>query len=134
MEEYKLWQMKASDDLNWTKHNVEAGVYYGACFTAHQTIEKALKSFILFKKGSLRKIHDLRALLEDCVELDSSFEELREKVITVIPYYIETRYPLYEDVVIFTKTMAEEAYAFAKDIVIFVDQRLPSDEDTEKSS
>lgn len=124
MEEYKLWYKQAEDDLAWTKHNIDGKIYYGACFTAHQSIEKALKAFILFKKGSLRKIHDLRALLEDCISIDSTFEILREKVLTVVPYYIETRYPLYEDVVIFREAMAEEAYEFAKDIVGFVEEKL----------
>ena len=38
MEESKLWIEKAKDDLAWTGHNIGSGVYYGACFTAHQSI------------------------------------------------------------------------------------------------
>lgn len=124
MEESKLWIEKAKDDLDWTGHNIESGVFYGACFTAHQSIEKSLKAFVISKTGTLRKMHDVRALLEDCITIDPSFEGLREKVLTVLPYYIETRYPMYEELVVFTKEMAEEAYEYAQDIYTFVNGKI----------
>jgi len=40
MEEYKDWIKKAKDDLNWTKHNIESKIYYGACFTSQQAAER----------------------------------------------------------------------------------------------
>jgi len=85
---------------------------------------KSLKAFVLSKTGTLRKMHDLRALLEDCITTDQSFESLREKVLTVLPYYIETRYPMYEELVVFTKEMAEEAYEYAQDIYTFVNDKI----------
>lgn len=49
MEEYKRWIGKAQDDLRWTKHNLNGAVYYGACFTAQQSAEKAFKGYLNFK-------------------------------------------------------------------------------------
>jgi len=72
MDEYKLWLQKAKEDLLWTANSLEGKIFYGACFTAHQATEKALKSFLLFHKKPLRKVHDLRALLEDCIYLKTA--------------------------------------------------------------
>lgn len=124
MEEYKLWLAKARDDLRWTEESLKAEVFYGACFTAHQVAEKALKSFLLFHKKKLRKIHDLLALLEDCITIDEDFEQLREFAEVLFPYYIETRYPIYEELVEFTREQAKEAYQRAEEIVSFVESKL----------
>lgn len=124
MEEYELWLHKAEDDLAWTQDNVKAGVYYGACFTAHESAEKALKAFLLYKKRRLRRIHDLNALLEDCSEIDKGFEKLREAVEFLLPFYIETRYPIYEELVEFDEKQAAEALEKAKEVVEFVKERI----------
>ena len=93
MEEYKLWLKKARDDLRWTKHNIEAKEFAGACFSAQQAAEKALKAFIVFHNKKLRKVHDVEALLESCVEIDSKFKSLQKLARILFPYYVETRYP-----------------------------------------
>jgi HEPN domain-containing protein len=60
------WLNKAEDDLGWTKSNIKEKVWYGACFTAHQSVEKSLKSFLLANNEAVAKIHDLNALVERC--------------------------------------------------------------------
>lgn len=124
MEEFKTWLDKAEDDLKWTKHNLDGEIYYGACFTSQQAVEKALKGFLLFKGQKLRKVHDLLALFEDCIGVDSSFEEFRPEIEVLSRYYITTRYPIYEDLVIFSKRDAEEAYEQAEKIIEFIRQKL----------
>lgn len=124
MDEYKLWLQKAKEDLLWTENSLEGKIFYGACFTAHQAAEKALKSFLLFHKKPLRKIHDLRALLEDCIKIDKDFETLRDSVITISPYYIETRYPLYEELASFSEKEARVAYNLATEVIEFVERKI----------
>ena len=80
MEEYKLWLKKTREDLRWTKHNLEVKEYSGTCFSAQQAVEKSLKAYLLFKGKSLRKTHDVIALLKDCIEVDDSFEELEDMI------------------------------------------------------
>lgn len=121
MEEYKLWLKKAHDDLRWTKHNIEAKEYSGACFSAQQAAEKALKAFIVLHNKHLKKIHDVEALLESCVKIDSKFGALRKPAKILFPYYIETRYPLGEELVYFDKPKANEAYLAAEEIIKFVE-------------
>lgn len=47
MREYFVWFEKAKDDLQWTEANIRENIYYGACFTAQQAAEKALKAFVV---------------------------------------------------------------------------------------
>ncbi len=126
MEDYKNWIQIARDDLNWTKHNLEGKIYYGACFTAQQAAEKILKAFLLANNQRLRKIHDLRALLEDCILINKDFEKLRKDTIKITPYYVQTRYPadldLYSS---YNEMQAKDAYESAKRIVKFVERKIP---------
>lgn len=124
MEEYKLWLQKAKEDLLWTESSLEGKIFYGACFTAHQAAEKALKSFLLFHEKPLRKVHDLRALLENCIKIEKDFETLRKSIITISPYYIETRYPIYEELASFGEKEARVAYDLATKVIEFVERKI----------
>lgn len=66
----------------------------------------------------------MRVLLNDCVVLDKKFETLREKTLLLIPYYIETRYPGFDDFGSFSKQNAKEAYEAAKEIITFIQKRI----------
>ena|SRR3989344_8100744 len=124
MEEYKLWFKKANDDLRWTKHNIETGEYSGACFSAQQTTEKALKAYLLYKEEHLRKTHDIVRLLEDCIEFDKTFKKLEKLVETLFPYYATTRYPFDNELFTFSKERAKGAFDAAKRIIEFVRSKL----------
>lgn len=124
MEDYKLWFNKAKDDLNWAEENIKSQVFYGACFAAQQAAEKALKSFLLKNSTELRKIHDIVALLEDCSKIDNDFEKLRLSCETLFPYYVETRYPLGDDLVSFNEQKAQEALKAASEVINFVKNKI----------
>ena len=118
------WIDKAEDDLKWTKSNIKEKVWYGACFTAHQSVEKSLKSFLLSKNKAINKIHDLSALVERCKEIDSDFEELVDNVILISDYYINSRYPDAGDFFDYSKENSIEAYEVAKEVFEFVSKKL----------
>lgn len=120
----KAWLAKARDDIKWTEANLREGIWYGACFTSQQAAEKALKAYVIHKKGNAKKIHSLVALLEECKKLDNSFEELRHKCNKLTVYYAPTRYIDVVDYAEFTEEKAREAYKFAKEIVNFVGKKL----------
>ncbi len=124
MVTYRPWIEKAKDDLNWTKHNIESKIYYGACFTAQQAAEKALKSFLIFHQKPLRKIHDLRALIEDCILIDKAFDQIKESAIKLNSYYSESRYPDFAMFSTFTESQAKEAFESAETIIIFIEKKL----------
>ena len=124
MEEYKNWIKKAKDDLNWTKHNLESKIYYGACFTAQQSAEKALKGYLIFCGKPLRKIHDLAALIDDCINIDKEFYPLRKEAKILNSFYTESRYPDFAMFSTFTEAQAKEAFESAGKIVIFIEKKL----------
>lgn len=124
MEEYSIWLNKAQDDLKWTQHNLTGSIWYGACFTAQQAAEKALKAYLLSKRKSLRKVHDLGALLEDCTHIDTRFERLRSIIASLAAYYITTRYPVYEDLAQFSEEQARRAFTDASTVVAFVEKHI----------
>jgi len=124
MEEFNTWLQKAQEDLKWTQHNLNGSIWYGACFTAQQVAEKSLKAYLLFHKIPLRKIHDLSALLEECIQINREFETLHSSVSTLASYYITTRYPVYEDLAQFSKDQAHSALQEATSIFSFVSKQI----------
>lgn len=123
-ESHKKWLKFAKDDLLWTKANIEGKIWYGACFTAQQSVEKALKAYLVSKNQKLRKIHDLVTLLDSCIALDRSFEQFREQCLELTVYYFTTRYPDTIGLLDFTEQRARQAWAFTEQIIEFVEKKL----------
>lgn len=121
---YEKWLRYALDDLSWTESNLKEQVWYGACFTAQQSAEKALKAYLIKQGKDIKKIHDLGALLELCTQLDASFEQLRQGCLTLTAYYVQSRYPDITEFIDFTEEKAKEAYEFAEKIVKFVEDKF----------
>lgn len=122
--EYKLWLNRAEDDILWTKSNIKEGIYYGACFTAQQAVEKALKAYLLYQEGRFDKVHDLVKLIDECIVFETQFQLYREKVAKLSVYYVQTRYPDISELDRFSKSDAQEAYASANEIVAFVRNKV----------
>lgn len=88
------WIDKAEDDeLSIKAILKERGAPSTVCFLSQQMGEKYLKAFLVFNQKSFPKIHHLDRLLELCIEIDGNFKELKEEIILLSDYYIETRYP-----------------------------------------
>ncbi|MSQ14934.1 MAG: HEPN domain-containing protein [Dehalococcoidia bacterium] len=120
----RQWLTRAVDDLSWTQANISSEIWYGACFTAQQAAEKALKAYIASQGKSVIRTHDLNALLQECVEADTIFEQFRRECATLTDYYVTTRYPDIAQYVDFTEYKAKEAFGFAERIVMFVREQL----------
>ena len=78
------------------------------------------------QEKNIKKIHDLRALIEECIKIDESFEQLRNPCVTLNAYYAPTRYPDIAEFIDFTQEKAQEAYLLAKEVVDFVKAKLES--------
>ena len=93
-EEVKRWWDVAKEDYDTAKFNFEGEDYRATTFLCQQSVEKALKAFMLKKSGKIRKIHDLVELGKNA-DLPSEF--LNEaKQLTLA--YIYARYPDIEEV------------------------------------
>ena len=123
-KEYVLWLNKAKDDLKWTEANIREKIYYGACFSAQQSAEKALKAYLVFKKGRFGKIHDLVSLLGHCSRINKNFTLFKKKVAKISRYYIQSRYPDIGDLDMFTEKEASEAFEIAEEVVSFIGDQI----------
>ncbi len=90
------WVEKAEEDyratlsLNRLKKYPVHGV---VCFHAQQCIEKYLKAILEKNALTVRKIHALTILLEECSALHPFLSSMREDMIRLSTYAVEFRYP-----------------------------------------
>lgn len=115
------WLAKAEEDFLFAKRDLEDEDTFFAllCFHFHQSAEKYLKAFCLFHDLPLRKVHDLIELLELGLTKDAEIDSLREAIIILQPFYVDTRYPVAYPLGL-TKIDAEQAYEAADKIRNFV--------------
>jgi len=89
----QIWLETATQDLAHAKSAQDIGLFSHACFSCQQAAEKAFKAYLLARRQSLIRTHDLVKLMSRCTSFDESFDELREACITLNEYYTDTRYP-----------------------------------------
>ena len=92
-ERVRLWVRQASDDLAVARLVCREDYFSHACFLAQQSIEKALKGYLLWAFNDYPRLHRLVELATRCQENDASFEALLTGCIVVDQYYTPTRYP-----------------------------------------
>lgn len=92
MRIHEHWHLIALEDLDSAKY-LSLLSFTTMLFHVQQSAEKALKSYIVLKKGSVKRTHDLIELIEICMETDKEFETLRSIVAELNPYQTLGRYP-----------------------------------------
>ncbi len=92
MRDHEHWYVIASEDLNSAKH-LFLRSFMTTLFHVQQCAEKSLKSYIVLKRGSVKKTHDLVRLVDMCMEIDKHFEVLRSLAAELNPYETAGRYP-----------------------------------------
>lgn len=92
MREYEHWLLIAQEDLASAKH-LNTMPFMTALFHVQQCAEKALKAYMVFKKNSFTKTHDLVRLIDICMQIDENFETLRFFAAVLTPYETAGRYP-----------------------------------------
>jgi len=120
----KSWFVRADEDLTLIEVILkeDAVLPNPICFHAQQAGEKYLKGFLAYRDLHVRKVHDMEILVTDCVTIDQSFEELRDKARFLDQFYTESRYP--DDYIEFSQENADNAYEAAKEIKEFVLSRI----------
>lgn len=92
MQKHEHWLLIAQEDLDSAKHLFAVPLMTGL-FHVQQCAEKALKAYLMFKKGTVIKTHDLVRLVNVCMEFDTNFETLRLFAAVLTPYETAGRYP-----------------------------------------
>lgn len=114
------WAQYAEEDLQMAKLGMkENGPPNQICFHSQQVAEKYIKGFLVYSDRQFKKVHQLRYLLELCAQIDSSFEKiLRDDIMYLSRFYIETRYP--GDFASFSADEAKRALTAAINVKDFV--------------
>ena len=92
MQKHEHWLLIAKEDLDSAKHLFTVPFMTGL-FHIQQSAEKALKAYVILKKGMIIKTHDLVRLVDICMEFDREFESLRLFAAVLTPYEVAGRYP-----------------------------------------
>jgi HEPN domain-containing protein len=118
------WFAKADEDYRYAKASLDEGFafYDQICFHLHQAAEKYLKAYIVAKELEFRKVHDLTKLLQICEVHDNAFEDLRDEVRELNPFYIETRYPGFINTT--DKAQTEKAISMVEKIADLIKSKL----------
>lgn len=62
-------------------------------FHCQQSVEKILKSFLVYKEIKFEKVHNIVYLLDKCVKIDQSFKKWYPVAETMTPFATLFRYP-----------------------------------------
>jgi HEPN domain-containing protein len=125
----------SADLLAAAKLKEDDRCYDLAAFHCQQSIEKALKAYILLRSGKLVDGHNLTWLCRQAKKYHKGFHQWFEESADLNQCYIETRYPADVDKEIDYK-MVQDFYTMAKDMYQFifhqVDQELDRREQAEE--
>jgi len=114
----EAWLKISTEDLNVAKILLKAEFFSPATYHCQQSAEKSLKAYLVFKKQSQIKTHDLVRLIDLCLKYDKSFEKVFEAAFRLNPFSTKFRYPTEFDVPDRTATLA--AIKAAKMVLTFV--------------
>jgi HEPN domain-containing protein len=102
------------------EHDADNGII---CFHCQQAIEKSLKAYLISVTGVLQDGHSLVKLCKNAATHNSLFSGLLKDMAFVSTYYIETRYPA-EDPLLVSKEDAAECMAISKKVIRMIEDIL----------
>lgn len=122
---YEDWMLKARRDLATAYLNHRHGGYTDTtCYFCHQTVEKALKAYLLAEGlNILPKTHILPSLLSMCFNKDKRFQEFEDDCGILNEYFIETKYPS-DPPIDYPKEEADKALESAEEVLNFVVKKI----------
>ena len=125
-EELKCWVQKADRDRRMAELALAESppITDGAAFHVQQAVEKLLKAYLVWRDHEFEKIHDLRALANNCATYDQTFLDLRDRVAPLTPFAVRFRYPSSADP---TVDHVRQALAVVDEVREFVLARLPTE-------
>jgi HEPN domain-containing protein len=121
--ETRNWISKANKDLGtagFALESVDGPLPVTTALHCQQSAEKFLKAFLHEHGVPFSSQHNLPPLLESCVSVDDSFENLRADINRLEGYSIASRYPKAID----STEFRNEALATAKRVKEFILEKL----------
>jgi HEPN domain-containing protein len=90
------WLRKAENDLKIGQDEMRTAkpTTDMVCYHMQQCVEKYLKAYLVRHQASFRRTHDIAELIEQCKEIDTSFDSLyKYQADSLTIYGVEIRYP-----------------------------------------
>lgn len=118
------WLAKAKRHLTTAHLNADHdGFRDTTCYFAHQTVELALKAYLIAHIVDFPKVHALPQLLSLCISQNNELSRFADDMAFLNGFYIETKYPL--DVVFDpSQEDATKALSIADTIIGFIEKQL----------
>ena len=91
------------------------------CFHCQQAIEKYLKGYLVFINGELQEGHSLIKLCKKAMLRENSFGELLKDMAYVNTFYLETRYPAVDPLLVSIED-AEECLKITDKVLSKIEQ------------
>ena len=121
---YYDWLDRANEDILCAKILLEDDrCYNAAAFHCQQTIEKALKAYILLKSDILADGHNLPWLCKRASKYDNKFSGWLAQSTSLSKCYIETRYPSDLPLELDYKQV-QGYYTIAKEMYFFITEEV----------
>lgn len=121
------WLMKAKHDLGSAHQLIEGSPPFldTAIYHCQQTVEKALKAFLVWHDIEFEKTHNLSVLIDLCLSKDPDFQSFADSVTELTPYATAYRYPdeFFESEP--TPDQVHTALKLSEEILTFVIGKLP---------
>lgn len=117
------WIVKAQNDLRAAEILYkEKGPSDALCFHCHQSVEKYLKAYLVFKNIHFEKIHHLWKLAELCATKDKEFLNFEDELKTLDAYYIESRYP--PEIKVYSRAECKKVLGIAEKLTQFIVRKV----------
>jgi HEPN domain-containing protein len=124
--EVKAWFSKASNDLRAADLDLTADppLLDDIAFHCQQAIEKSIKGFLVAKRKTFKKVHDLDELSRTAIECDVSLEPILQPAMELTVYATMYRYPSVEEL---TLNDLKDDLVLAKKVYGEILSRLPAE-------
>lgn len=123
-DKYNEWFLMAQKDLRSAKilfdHDADNEI---VCFHCQQTLEKYLKGYLIAVTGELKEGHNLLKLCKKAMLHDQGFNVFLKDLAFVNAFYIETRYPAIDPLIV-SKEDTEECFRIVVAVLEKVNELL----------
>ena len=123
-DKYNEWFVMAQKDLRSAKilfdHNADNEI---VCFHCQQTLGKYLKGYLIAVTGELQEGHNLLKLCKKAMLHDIGFKVFLKDMTFVNAFYIETRYPAIDPLIV-SKEDTEECFKIVNAVLAKINELI----------
>ena len=121
---YNEWFVMAQKDLRSAKilfdHDADNEI---VCFHCQQTSEKYLKGYLIAVTGELQEGHNLLKLCKKAMLHDKNFNVFLKDLAFVNAFYIETRYPALDPLIV-SREDTEECFRIVERVLAKINELI----------